>query len=435
MVSGIAGSVRIRRLKAHELGNQEAHGKRLDVTGRARQIRDTPPLTTTGLDLVELRNRHVEGAMVPGGDTVALHLLLQFPTDLVDPGTVDDPEAGRWMLDHARKFANVVFGDQAVFADRLDRDEKGRHVVDVFLAPKYIKRTKHSEKQAVSISRHLKELAVKHGTFDPAAGKVSAKGKPIIAPNLHNQGQALQTAFFEYLRDEAKLVGVQRGNAKVTAGDDWVSPEQVALKRQQDALKAQQARFDMGMTNAAAKSVELVRLERDIAVRGEEAARALSEARRVEEDANRLLTAVEQREAALRASERATMVAIGKAELVRRAQETTKAAQAAEGSRLEALKVDLAKRFEEIETMKIEWQAKIADVPAAIGRKLDQLEVEFRQLMAPLIDAVKRFQEGRDAMSPMQKQMAELKARPARDVVEGVDAETMRAFLDRGRSR
>lgn len=432
VVAGVSGSARIRRLKLHELAGQEAHGRREDVTGKARQINQTPPLTTTGLDLVDLRKRHIEGAMVPGGDTVALHLLLQFPTDLVDAGKPDDPEAGRWMLDHARRFATTVFGEQAVFADRLDRDEKGRHVVDVFLAPKYIKRTKHSEKQAVSISKHLKDLAVKHGQFDPAAGKTSAKGKTILGPNLHDQGAALQTAFFEYLRDEAQLAGVQRGSRKRSAGDDWVSPEQVALKIQQEDLRAERTMFDRG---ARDRSARLEDYENDLRARGEETSRALSEARRAEEDAKRLLTAVEQRETALRASERAAMLATGKAEAVRMGQASTKAAQAAEQVRLDALEIDLSKRWEEIETMKIEWQAKLADLPAAIARKIDQLEQEFRQLLAPLVRAVKQFQEAQPKLNPMQQQAAALKVRPAKNIVEGIDAETMRAFFDRGRSR
>ncbi len=385
VVAGIAGAVRIQRLTRSQLSDAEDHGLRLDASSQSRKVREAEPLTTTGLDLATLRMQHIEGALVPKSDTVALHMLIQFPVDLVDGND------GQWMLKRAREFAQKTFGGDAVFADRIDRDETGMHTVDLFLAPRYLKKTKHAEKPAVSISKHLKNLAIATGRWDPTKGRDA----PLLV-----QGQALQDAWFEYLRTECQLTGVARGSPKRTAGGDWMPAEVLDVERRQ-----------------------------------ENAARAAAEALRAEEAAKQALRAVEQREAALRASERAAMLATGRAEAVRMGQAKTKAAQAAEQIRLDALAIDLAQRWEEIETMKIEWQAKIADVPAAIGRKLEQLEAEFRKLMAPLVDAVKRFQDGRSGLSPMQQQAAALKVKPAKDVIEGVDAETMREFLNNGRSR
>jgi hypothetical protein len=138
------------------------------------------------------------------------------------------------MLDHARKFAEKHFGGNAVFADRLDRDEAGLHVVDLFLAPRYVKKTKHEEKEAISISKHLKDLAVATGRWDPAKGRDA----PLIV-----QGQALQDVWFEYLKHECQLEakGVARGSPKRTAGGDWMPSEVLDIERRQEEVTAKEA--------------------------------------------------------------------------------------------------------------------------------------------------------------------------------------------------
>lgn len=208
-VSGVSGAVRIQRLSGVSLAAAEAHGKRLDAIGKARSIiDDAPPITTTGLDLDTLYEAQVKGAKVQKSHTKALHLLLQFPKDLVNG---EDAEA---MLTHARKFAVSIFGEEAIFADRVDRDEKSRHVVDLFIAPKYQKVTKRQTQTAISTSKHLKELAAQRGK----------------APNLRGQGQALQDAWFDYLKTEMRL-NVKRGDPKKLAGSDWESAEELEAER------------------------------------------------------------------------------------------------------------------------------------------------------------------------------------------------------------
>ena len=214
--SGIAGAARINNLDRAGLARAEKHGKRLDQTGQSRAVNNVPPVTTTGLDLQKLFARHVKGAFVPKAKSSLMHILIQFPTDLVDG---EDPG---YMLHHARAFAERVFGDEAIFADRLDRDEKSRCVVDLFLAPRYMKTTKHESKPAVSTTNHLKALAKKHGE------------KPLP----FGYGRALQTAFFEYMRAEMKLDGVERGKAKAVPGQDWKSAEQQRAE-ELDQLAAQ----------------------------------------------------------------------------------------------------------------------------------------------------------------------------------------------------
>jgi hypothetical protein len=217
-VSGISGAVRIQRLSGAAMSAAEAHGKRLDVNGKARAIYDAPPLTSNGLELKELYEAHVDGSKVQRSHTKALHMLLQFPKELMDG---EDPEA---MLKHANAFAVSIFGNEAVFADRVDRDEKSRHVVDLFVAPKYEKVTKRRTQTAISTSRDLKNLAAERKK----------------SPTLRGQGQALQDAWFEYLRDEVGL-DVKRGAEKKRPGSDWKPAEELELERLRDEQAAANA--------------------------------------------------------------------------------------------------------------------------------------------------------------------------------------------------
>jgi len=219
-VAGISGSVRIQRLSGVALSAAEAHGKRLDNTGKVRSISNDPVITTTGLDLNKLYETHVSGALIHKSSTKALHMVLQYPTNLVSG------DGANSMLFHARRFAKSVFGDNAIFADRVDRDEKSRHVVDLFIAPKHRKDYKIDKngkippsRQKVSTSKDLKALAEKFGR----------------APTLRGQGQALQDAWFDYLKGIG--LGVQRGQAKKRPGDDWLSPEELEIDRKKYALK------------------------------------------------------------------------------------------------------------------------------------------------------------------------------------------------------
>lgn len=204
-VAGVAGAVRIYQLTNNDLRKAENHGKRLDETSKARAIYDAPPVTTSGLELRTLFRAHIKGAFVPKAKAKAMHVIIQFPKELVDG------ENAEYMLHHARRFCERVFGTDAIFADRVDRDERGRHVVDAFVAPKYIKTTKHQAKLAVTMSRHLKDLAVRYGQD----------------PTPRGSALALQDALFEYFRDEMGLQGVKRGAPKLIAGPDWRSAEQL----------------------------------------------------------------------------------------------------------------------------------------------------------------------------------------------------------------
>lgn len=211
-VAGISGSIRAVCLSKADLTAAEKHGKRLDATSQARAISKDPPVTTTGLNLQKLYTNHVKDVFVPKCKTIAKHIIIQFPKDLVDG---EDPA---YMLRHARRIVETIFGDESIFADRVDRDEEGRHIVDIFVAPKYTKKTKHTLQVAVSVSVHEVALAKKHGRKKHPWGR----------------GQAMQDAIYEYFRDVMKLAGVQRGDPKASPGPDWKSAEELRKEELED---------------------------------------------------------------------------------------------------------------------------------------------------------------------------------------------------------
>ncbi|WP_143075050.1 hypothetical protein [Sphingobium sp. AP50] len=155
-----------------------------------------------------LYTHHVEGAFIPKGKGKALHLLVKFP-ESVPVETREDAEAA---LKLAVDFAQHIFGGDAVFAARMDRDEKSLTNADLFLAPRYVKKTKHTEKIAISLSRHLKLMA------EDQLGPIK-EDKDI----LRQQGRALQDAFAKFLR--ARGFQAIRGQAKQAPEPDWSSPE------------------------------------------------------------------------------------------------------------------------------------------------------------------------------------------------------------------
>ena len=137
MAKGKSGSFRANSLTASDLSAMEAHELRLDHAGTLRSIRkDTdgepvPPLIYNPLrqnSLTQAHAAHVAGAKVnAGAGKVCRHAFVQFPTDLEIT-----PETEQMMLDQATAFVNQTHGGNAVFWARLDRDEAGRHGVDVF---------------------------------------------------------------------------------------------------------------------------------------------------------------------------------------------------------------------------------------------------------------------------------------------------------------
>lgn len=250
--SGKAGSARIEWGDPAYLRQMEKHGQIQDRTSLARarayELETTGvidpfamipmPVTTTGLNLVELYKAHVAGLHIDARSIGKfIHLICQFPIDLVDG---EEPE---WMLLTARSFAETIWQPGCIFGDRVDRHERSRHVVDLFIAPTVLKVTKHQQKEALSLTKGLDELCRRTGV------KIEGKGPQKL---LHSYGRALQTAWFEHLV-AAGVEGVERGHEKETIGPDRLSPEMVALSRERERAKAATAEAEALMAAAKAE--------------------------------------------------------------------------------------------------------------------------------------------------------------------------------------
>ena len=158
-----ANSLTLGGLGPKSFSSMEKHGKRLDGSSQRRRIREAEPLVYGSLDLRDAYNRHMTGVRTNRSlKRPIMHAIIKFPLDLHINSTSEQR-----MLDHAVRFINQTHGGKAVFAGRLDRDEQGQHIVDVFYAPKYEKLTKNRQGKQVrtwwmSTTKHCKELCTKH---------------------------------------------------------------------------------------------------------------------------------------------------------------------------------------------------------------------------------------------------------------------------------
>lgn len=227
-------SARLVPLNALLLRQAELHGRRLDDVAKSRKVRDADSLTwvpngVTGdpLALADRLEEHVAGAFRPkGGTTIAQHMIVKMP-DSIPTETAGEAYFAMMVAVH---FAQETFGGQAVFAARIDRDERSTNNVDLFLAPIYDKSDKKApggSKKAVSMTRHLKLLAEKYG-FDVKGARSAKECKQA-------QGKALQDALADYL----VYHGFQalRGKPKTAKGSDRDSPEIRGAKRDREAAE------------------------------------------------------------------------------------------------------------------------------------------------------------------------------------------------------
>jgi hypothetical protein len=215
---GLVGAVRQKAIGFPDLANMERHGKREDASSQQRRVRALEPLVYGSLDLAEARRAHMEGVK-QSGRSACIHALVQFPTGLLN-GALEEHQ--RYMLAHAVEFLNDFHGGDAVFAARLDRDEKGRHVVDAFLLPRYEFRYKDGRTvKKASVSKFSKTEAKRRFGRD----------------DRRSQGSALQDVFYEHLRDQMELDGVLPPERKKVTTRDRLEPEEHGLKKDRQRLQ------------------------------------------------------------------------------------------------------------------------------------------------------------------------------------------------------
>lgn len=196
-------AVRCTAIDMSGLAAMEAHGKRLDKSSQARIIRDASPLVYGSLDLRPAYDAHMKGVRQnSAAKKSVLHFVVRFPPELLAGdklGHFDGDKEARqkMMLRQAVQFVNQTHGGSAVFAARVDRDETGETIVDVFASPRYEKRTKKTpadEAGAIwaSATKFGKDLALAH---EDEIRRRHPKAKPSALTSPRMIGIALQSEF------------------------------------------------------------------------------------------------------------------------------------------------------------------------------------------------------------------------------------------------
>lgn len=209
------------------LGGMEKHGKRQDKTSQQRRISDKDPLVFGGLNLRELYDSHVAGCKQNKAlKRPVMHAIVQFPTAI--PVTASNEKT---MLKWAIDFINESHGGRAVFAARLDRDEEGKHTVDVFYAPKYEKKTKtHGVQTWISNSKHGKELCNKHRV------EIERRHSGTFSTGPRQVGIALQEELHGFFLK--KGIKLDERSKKSSSKPDRLSPEAYKLHQQASRARA-----------------------------------------------------------------------------------------------------------------------------------------------------------------------------------------------------
>lgn len=325
---GKSGAARVKSGNLAYASAMQDHEDRVDYAGARRRVRDVPPLIYSPyaalsapdpyLETQTVRTRkdrllridqfirqkpddsnftiwdalqaHIAGARKSkAAKKDFLHAFLQYPTDLEL-----DAKWERIMLRQAVEFINLTYGGNAVFHARLDRDEAGRHGVDVFFAPRYEKHTKMGNTQWISLSKFSKENARrrydkrekrkrnhKTGEMVPV---LDTSGQPVMIWNDSGkfQGRALQDAWHEHLQDSANIRWAERGKQKQGDDPDRLSPEDYAEQQEGQRLKAEVARqLEKGPQTEESDEACAATATKLIALAGE---KALDEARATSED-------------------------------------------------------------------------------------------------------------------------------------------------------
>lgn len=203
----------------------EKHGKRLDASSRSRRTSRRRPIVHGTLDLRDAFDRHVAGAQMNAAlKKPVLHMLMRFPEACLAEGPdtpgpfrgLSERERKKLMLRQAVAFADRCYGGQAVFAGRIDRDEAGELIADVFICPRYEKVTKTGKRSDwVSTTKHGKELVEKH--------RAAIQTRMRKAKSDLSDPRAVGIAIQEELRDfhrEVNGIEVER-EPKIGRRPDW----------------------------------------------------------------------------------------------------------------------------------------------------------------------------------------------------------------------
>ena len=219
---------------------------------------------TPHVALQQAWRNHMEakGAGIRSNANMGLHLIVGVsPEWVAESGRVHDPRNPRniALYCQAQRWATKALG--GVFAVRMDFDEEGGGVVDVFLAPVRDQGREGARRPFVAVSQALRELAAEN-----------ERGMSY---------SAMQDSWSAWARRHLSPA-IERGEGKATTGREHMSPESFAVaireeaKRGEDAIKRmlaqarkerRKAELDARRNRLASKAIreaaKILRHERD----------------------------------------------------------------------------------------------------------------------------------------------------------------------------
>lgn len=274
--------VRFRRLKNYAaIGAAEKHGRRLDESALRRTSPETRGLCLSWSSDPEGDPLAIKAAFKDrkaktrareyGGAAIGGSLLLGVsPSWIADAGDVHDPKNPRNIQLHeaARKWADMVFGEGAAIATRLDLDERGSGVVDVIVVPVVDMKIRGKTKPTISVNKALEAAFGKGRSFvfmqdswnefvkfhlDPDIERGVSKE---ITQREHVHADIIGPAFDEAARvkAEAEAVAETARIEKINADAAWAELDRVlAAEREKITLevkdKVADDWADAGFTN------------------------------------------------------------------------------------------------------------------------------------------------------------------------------------------
>lgn len=170
-------SARLHRIEnLTNLASAQSHGRRLDPSSKRRVVEmrtksalTVAPYAEDPLDLVGAWKAAKQAlrATCYGRAAIAAHVLAIIPPALIDAaGNRHDPAnvVNIALLREAVAWAERVFGDGSVFAGRVDLDEAGAGVADLFVIPvRERSMNGRSCRRIISVAAPLEELRRAHG--------------------------------------------------------------------------------------------------------------------------------------------------------------------------------------------------------------------------------------------------------------------------------
>ncbi len=221
------------------------------------------------------RRKAATGARERGNTAPVINLLcVVSPGWVKETGDLHDPENPRNVMLHAAAidWAAAVFGKDAILDARLDLDEKGGGVVDVFIAP--VAQSKRKRTLYFSSAPVLRAVRAKHKARNTYAG--------------------LQDSWSAFVKRELDK-RIERGKIKEGKGPDRLSPEIYGARKDNLREQARLQEVERALSDKESDlALAMIALEADRQAMAEEVARLRAEREEIEKE--RALLAAERRQ-------------------------------------------------------------------------------------------------------------------------------------------